>query len=260
MSSDKIPEQAAETKASPLAEAVHSTVPEVLIASAGDPALGEELALALLKRADLPAQAIERLSKNSGAVKIRAVKMALIAHPRSPRHISVPLVRTLFSFDLMQVALTPAVAADIKMAAEEALINRLDSVSCGEKLSLAHRASDRVAGALLLDSEERVMKAALENPRLTETQVIRALNHHAAAEILIATVAQNPKWSLRSEVRLALLANEKTPMARALEFARALPASQVREALGRSRLPEHLKSCLLESIGTAKSRASQSGQ
>ncbi len=245
---------------SSLAEAVHSEVLEVLIASAGDPALGEELALALLKRGDLPTQAIERLSKNPGAMKSRQVKMSLIAHPKSPRHISIPLVRTLFTFDLMQVALTPVVAADIKMAADEALINRLESVSAGEKLSLAHRASDRVAGALLLDAEERVMRAALENPRLTETQVIRALNRHAAPENLAAAVAHHPKWSLRSEIRLALLANEKTPLARALEFASSLSAAQVREVLGRSSLPENIKSYLLESMQMLKSKANQQGQ
>ncbi len=87
---------------------------EALTAAASDPGLNEDLALALLKRGDLPAQALDRLSKNGALLKSRKVKLALVEHPRTPRHISVPMVRHLFTFDLMQVALTPAVPADIK--------------------------------------------------------------------------------------------------------------------------------------------------
>ncbi|HEV2690315.1 MAG TPA: hypothetical protein VGV35_17280, partial [Bryobacteraceae bacterium] len=152
----------------PLQEAIHSASADVLAAAASDPRLTEDFALALLKRSDLPAEVLDRLSKNSGAMQSRKVKLVVVEHPKTPRHVSIPMVRHLFTFDLMQVALTPMVPADIKMAAEEALINRLDTVSSGEKLSLAHRASGRVAGALLLDSEPRVIYAALENSRLTE--------------------------------------------------------------------------------------------
>ena len=137
----------------PLHESVRSASLETLIAAASDPALTEDLALVLLKRSDLPTQVLDRLSRNSGVMKSRKVKLALVEHPRTPRHISVPMVRHLFTFDLMQVALTPVVPADIKMSAEESLINRLERLSQGERLSLARRASGRVAAALLLDSE-----------------------------------------------------------------------------------------------------------
>src|SRR5713101_1752508 len=157
-----------------LPEAVHSTSPEILASAASDPALTEDLALVLLKRSDLPAQSLNQLSKNGSLMKSRKVKLALVEHPRTPRHVSIPMVRHLFTFDLMQVALTPVVPADIKMTAEEALINRLETISSGEKLSLGHRASGRVAGVLLLDSEPRVIRAALENSRLTEASIIKA--------------------------------------------------------------------------------------
>jgi hypothetical protein len=38
----------------------------------------------------------------------------------------------LFTFDLMQVALTPVVAADIKRAVEEQILLRIESLSAGE--------------------------------------------------------------------------------------------------------------------------------
>jgi hypothetical protein len=221
-----------------LPEALRSASSEMLVAAASDPALTEDLALVLLKRSDLPTQVLDQLSKNSGVIKSRKVRLALIEHPRTPRHVSIPMVRHLFTFDLMQVALTPAVSADLKIVAEESLINRLETISEGERLSLAHRASGRVAGTLLLDAEPRVIDAALGNPRLTESMVINALMRRETTAAFVSAVCHDPKWSLRREIRVALLRNEKTPLALALKFARSLPAALAREILDNSRPPE----------------------
>lgn len=232
----------------PLQEAIHSASADVLKAVAADQGLTGDLALALLKRVDLPPEVLEQLSKNSVAMKGRKVKLALVGHPKTPRYVSMSLVRQLFTFDLMQVALTPAVPGDVKVAAEEALIHRMETISPGERLSLARRASGRVAGELLHDPEQRVIHAALENSRLTEASVIRALMSQKARAVFVQAVCHHPKWSLRREIRITLLRNESTPMASALAFARALPAALVREILQNSRLPASVKTCLMEKI------------
>lgn len=237
----------AEAAASP-SSLVPGRTSENLKAAAADAALTEDLALSLLKRADVSAEALEQLGRNGSALKSRKVKLGLVEHPRTPRHISLPLVRQLYTFDLMQVALTPAVPADIKMAADEALCNRMETITSGEKLTLAHRASGRVAGELLLDPEARVVHAALENSRLTESAIVRALTRHEASAAFVEAVCHHRQWSLRREVRVALLRNEKTPMARAVEFARGLPAGQVREILQGSRLPGNVKEFLLKEV------------
>jgi len=210
--------------------------------------LTEDRALALLKRADLPAETVEQIAKNGAIARNRKVKLALLEHPHTPRHVSLPLVRQLYTFDLMQVALRPAVAADLKMAADEALCNRLATISSGERLSLARRASGRVAGALLLDPEARVMRTALDNARLTEPLIIRALMHPAAPAHFVEAVCHHAQWSLRREVRIALLRNEKTPMAKAVEFARGLPPGLLREILQNSRLPQNVKAYLVSAL------------
>jgi hypothetical protein len=208
----------------------------------------EDSALALLQRADLPPDLIEKLSKNNGATKSRKVKLAIIRHPKTPRYVSLSLLRKLFTFDLMQVALTPAVAGDLKMAAEEALIHRLETISTGEKLSLARRASGRVASALLVDTDSRIITAALENPRLTESLVIRVLLQNETSSGLVQTVCFHSKWSLRREIRIALLRNEHTTLEHAIEFAKSLPNDVVREILQDSNLPENVKACLTQNI------------
>ena len=232
----------------PVEEAIHSSSAEILATAAAHSSLNEDLALTLLKRSDLPGDVLERLSKNASAMKSRKVKLALVEHPKTPRHVSLPMVRHLFTFDLTHVALTPAVPADVKAVADETLCNRMETITSGERLTLAHRASGRVAAELLSDSESRVIQAALENSRLTEAYVIKAVMATDASAAFVHVVCHHAKWSLRREVRIALLRNQHTPLARALEFARTLPAALVKEVLHGSRLPVNVKENLLKSL------------
>ncbi|MGH9501065.1 MAG: hypothetical protein ACRD3L_18140 [Terriglobales bacterium] len=215
--------------------------------TAADSVLNEDSILAALKSPDLQPDLIEKISKSSVAAKSRKVKLAIVRHAKSPRHVSLSLIRKLYTFDLMQVALTPAAAGDLKMSAEEVLINRLESLSAGEKLSLAHRASGRVAGELLLVPEPRIVEAALENPRLTEVLVTRAVLRDEASPGLIRAICAHSKWSLRREIRIALLRIEHTPLEFAVAFAKSFPNSEMREILRTSQLPEGVKASLAPS-------------
>jgi len=214
-----------------------------------NPDLTEDAALSLLKRPDVAPETLEQLSKNGNLIKLRKVRLALVEHPRTPRHVSLPLVRQLYTFDLMQVALMPSVPSDVKRAADETLCNRLDKLASGERLTLAHRGSGRIAEALLSDAETRVVQAAMQNARLTESGIIRALMRPGCSAPFVEAICHHPQWSLRRELRVALLRNEKTPMARAVEFARGLPPALVREILHGSRLPANVKEYLLADLG-----------
>ena len=241
-----------------------------LLRIAADPALTEDLALALLKHPGLPPEVLEQLAKNASALKSRKAKIALASHPRTPRHVSVPLARQFYTFDLMKVALSPGVPADVKVAVDDVLISRLKTVTIGERLTLARRASGRVAAALLLDvetvdrkrmdgkivadkivnaktaaRETRVMQTALENPRLTEALVISSVLRPVASAALVQAVAQHAKWSCRREIRAALLRTAHLSLARALEFSREIPAPLLHELLASSRLPAPIKDQLL---------------
>jgi hypothetical protein len=206
-----------------------------------DPALTADLALAIVKDRSLPSETIEQISRNAAVMKSRKVRIALAAHPRAPRRLALRLIRELYTFDLMQFALLPVVAADLKRVADELLVARIASITLGERISLARRSSAMVAAALLLDKESRVWQTALENPRLSESAIVKALLRPSATPALINAVCHHAKWSVRPEIRMALLRNEDTPLARALEFARRLPPAQLRDILHASRLPEKIK-------------------
>ena len=221
-------------------------------ASAADPhhvpTLNEDFALALLNRRDLAAETLEQFSQNPAAMKSRKVCVALVAHPRTPRHFALRLLRQLYTFDLMSLALHPAVAANVKRLADDQLVARLASVTLGERLTLARRGSQTVAAALLLDKESRVSHTALENSRLTEGAVIKALLRPNAGAAFVEAVCHHAKWSVRREIRLTLLRSPHTPLANALEFARALPPPLLRDILHASRLPEKIKTYLRNTL------------
>ena len=182
--------------------------------------LTEDAALALLKSPDATAAALAQLAKNLITSKSRKVLVALIAHSRTPRHVSIPLLRTLFTFDLMNLALTAAVAPDVKRAAEEQILTRLESLPLGQKITLARRASGRVAAALLQSSDQRIISPALDNKQLTEALVVQALMKSRAPERLFVLVSDHVSWQLHREVQIALLRSQKTPPERAREFAK----------------------------------------
>ena len=261
---------------------IHGPAPPDLLRTASDPVLNEDLALSLLKRSDLHPEVLERLAKNVNALKSRKVRIALASHPHTPRHVSVPMARQFYTFELMKFTLSPSVPADVKVAAEDALISRLNTVTIGERLTLARRSSGRVGAALLLDldsrdgkikdderkidakikakdaatvaRETRVMQTALDNPRLTEAHVISAVLRPAATAALVGAVARHLKWSCRREIRVALLRTEYLSLARALEFSHEIPATLLQEVLASSRLPDQIKAQLLHESQTNSSK------
>lgn len=223
--------------------------------ASGYSALTEDLALALLKHRDLEPGSIEHIANHREVMKCSKVRLRLAAHARAPRRIALRLIREFYLFELMQFALMPLAPADLRRIADELLLSRLSSITLGERMALARRCSERVAGALLLDRETLVWQAALTNPRLTERAIVKAVQRTKASPGLVECLSQHAKWSPRPDVRLALLRSAHTPFARAIEFARRLPASQLRDVLHSSRLPEKTKAYLTAILESSSQKA-----
>ena len=229
---------------------------QAIISAAGNIALTEELALALLHRRDLPSGAIDALAANRSLMKLRNLRLAVVQHPQTPRFVALPLLRNLFLFDLMNVTLAPSLASDLRNAAEQVLIGRLGSISEGERISLARRASGAVAAVLLNDLQPRIIAAALDNPRLTEALVVQALveSGAAASRRLPNLVFQHSRWSYRPEVRFALLRNPHTPFNDALSIAESINPIHLSQLMHQYRMPEDAKKSLLQ-LAAQRTRA-----
>ena len=197
--------------------------------------MGEEEALALVKANNSGAESLASIARSGIARKSRKLQFALLAHPRAPRHLLFPLLRGMFPFDLMKVALTPQTAADLKRAAEEQILLRLESLTLGERISLARRASARVVAGLLADSDGRVLSAALGNSHLREPSLRAALMRRNARPILFDLVSSHPVWSQNRELQVVLLSSENTPIEAARRLARHFSRQFLDEILPSSR-------------------------
>ena len=180
----------------------------------------------------------------------------MAAHARTPRRIALRLIRELYTVELMQFSLRPGAPADLRRVADQQLITRLPSITLGERSALARRCSASVCAALVCVRESRVWQTGLQNPRLTQTAVVRALMRAETTAAFVEAMCRDEKWSVRPEIRMALLSNAHTPLGRALAFARGLTPTQLRDLLRDSRLPEKIKEYLrrdAKGVGRPKS-------
>ncbi len=221
------------------------TAKEVLLALARNPNLEERDLLRLLERKDLPGDVVREIAEHREAGKSYGVKLALARHPKTPRLISLPLLKFLHLFDLVRVSQSPSTPADVKMAAEDAVLKKLESIPRGEKITLARRASGRVAAGLLGTPDCELIRAVLDNPFLSEAHLIRVLTQPSVTPEVVETVSAHEKWSRRYYLRLALLRHPLTPLPAVLAFLPNLAVNDLREVCLDRRMPEQVRKYIL---------------
>lgn len=221
------------------------TAKEILIALARNPNLVERDLLRLLERKDLAGEVIRELAAHKEAARSYAVKLAIARHPKTPRLVSLPILKFLFLFDLLRVVQTPAVPADVKLVAEETILKKADTLPRGEKITLARRGSGRIAAGLLVTADQELISAALDNPFLTEGHLLRVLARENLPPLIVETIAQHDKWSRRYYLRLALIRNLLTPLPRVLAFIPDMAVNDLRDICLDRRMPEQVRKYIL---------------
>src|SRR5258708_19868809 len=97
--------------------------------------------------------------------------------------------------DLVQLTLLPGSCAELKRNAEEQLVARLPQLPLGQKITLARRGTARVAGALLAEGHAQVLSIVLDNPGLTEAQVLKALSRATLPVAVVKSIPPPPHTS-----------------------------------------------------------------
>jgi hypothetical protein len=227
-----------------LAILLHHPATDVLLALLDNPALDETQVCLLLERKNLPEEILEEVARRKPLLKSYRVKRALAFHPRTPRLVSLRLLRDLYLMDLVQVAILPGVSAELKRNAEEQLLARLPQLPLGQKITLARRGPARVAGALLAEGHAQVISIVLDNPYMTEAQILRALSREKLPISVIPAIVHHHKWSITYNVRLALVRHPSTPLASILSYLPELTVSDLRELAAPGIVPESLRKYL----------------
>jgi hypothetical protein len=227
--SDSDRKQALTVTGDDLAILIHHHATDVLLALLDNPALDETQLCLLLDRKDLPTEVLEEVGKRKHLLKNYRVKRALAFHPHTPRLMSLRLTRDLYLMDLAQLALTVGALPELKRIAENQLLARLAQLPLGQKITLARRGPDRVAGALLAEGHPQILSVVLDNAYLTEAQVLKALAREKLSPAVAHAIAQHRRWSCVYNVRLALIRTPGTTLATILSYLPELNATDLRD-------------------------------
>ncbi len=213
----------------------------MLLALLENPNLDESHLNVLLLRLDLPGKVVSGIAAKAEWTASEAVRVGLVRHPKTQRRTALTLLRQLFLFDLVKVALAPSTPAEVKRAAEEVMVQRVPQIPIGEKLTLARRGPARVAGAILAEGHPQAMKLALGNSFLTESQVLKAIGSPDVPERVITAIAQHPKWSVQYNVRVGLIRNSHTPAPLVLGFLNQLTMRDLKDVAALESVPAHVR-------------------
>jgi len=241
---DKNRERALAASGDELAALLHHPDAEVLLALLDNPSLDETQLCVLLERKNLPGEILEEVARRKPKLKNYRVKRGLAFHPRTPRLVTLRLLRELYLMDVVQLTLLPGIPTELKRSAEDQLISRLPQLPLGQKITLARRGPARLAGALLAEGHAQIVGIVLDNAYLTEAQVLRALSRERLPPGVVRSIAQHRKWSITYNVRLALVRHPSSPLATVLAYLPELTVSDLRELASPGIVPESLRKYL----------------
>jgi hypothetical protein len=114
-------------------------------------------------------------------------------------------------------------------------------LTLGERKALARTHRRDELALLSRDPHPAVVAIVLDNPHVTETDVVKMAAMRPAVPESLATIAAHPRWSVRHEVKRALVLNPSTPLADAIRIATTLRSGELEEIAADASLPEPLR-------------------
>lgn len=115
------------------------------------------------------------------------------------------------------------------------------TLTLGERITLAKKPSPKQIEKLLYDRDESVIAALLNNPRLTEGEVLKIAASSRTGPAILQTISQNPRWMTNYQVKLALIQNVNTPLGVALGLLNFLLLKDLDEVRQSGHLAKELK-------------------
>ena len=175
----------------------------------------EQVLLAVLRRA-VPARFLELLAATEPWSDRPRVLARVVLSPRAPRSLSLRLLAQLSWRELADVAAAGWVPKGVRLRAEALLRDVVQDLRLGDRITLARLATPALLPLLLVDDDQRVVEAALQNPRLREQDLVTVLRRDDVPRTLLESCASSSRWSPNYAVRLALVLQPRTPLPVAL--------------------------------------------
>jgi hypothetical protein len=138
---------------------------------------------------------------------------------------------------------TPPIDDDGLEASERRIpdFGRGRPLSLGERKSLARTHDRSLIQRVVRDPHPDVIRILLDNPSLTEEDVVRVCAHRPNDPAVLQTVYRHRRWVVRYRPRNAILRNPDTQLDTALLLAPLLRKSELKEAATSSELAAPLR-------------------
>lgn len=112
----------------------------------------------------------------------------------------------------------------------------IETVPLGVRRAMARRGDAGLLELLFRDPDSGVVENLLNNPRVTEDDVVRMAARAPGRESVLTAIARHPRWGVLHRVRLTLALNPATPVHVALALLHLLLAPDLRLVASDARL------------------------
>lgn len=192
---------------------------------------------------------------------LRETVLLVLAEGGATRPLPYPLVETLYAAAsergddlLMKLLRTPTPQQSMADPAA-ALPRDVGEIPLGVRRSLAKGAEKPMLERLLLDPDLLVIRHLLDNPRVTEEEVIRIASRRPIPASTLNEIARSPRWSSRRRVRVALARNPYCPTDVALRILGWLPLRELRELRSDGTLHDEIRRHAAAELARREKRA-----
>jgi len=114
-------------------------------------------------------------------------------------------------------------------------------LTLGERKALARTNNREQILLLVRDPHPAVVAILLDNPHVTESDILKIASRRPAVPESLTKLAAHPRWSVRHAVKRALVMNPSTPLADAIRIATTLRVAELAELAEDPALPEPLR-------------------
>lgn len=212
-----------------------------LLEFVGQHELDEHQGLEVLRNPYCSAEIAVLVADSRRLLQSQSIREILSRFRDFPFSRAMDLLATLPWTSLLNVAQTPSAPPVVRRQAEKRLLNKLLQMTLGEKVALARKTHRPLLRNLIAGGDGEVLIALLDNPRLTEMDILVILNTAAAPPTFYFELAKHHKWGQYYRVRLALAECPRTPLPLAISALVQLRKADIEVICDRQDLREEVR-------------------
>lgn len=121
------------------------------------------------------------------------------------------------------------------------LTQRILNMTVSEKIKLATLGNKEARTILLRDTNKLVAVAAVQSPRMTESEIVALSNSRTVHEDVLRVIYTNREWLKLYQVKYNLVRNPKTPLPTALRFLPHVRPNDLRDLAKNKNVPHTIQ-------------------